>query len=383
MKQLKVLMFALALSFAASADVVDTNSQHFYLFTYFINLEQERGARIAISSDGVNWQKINNEAPIFPPIIGQGEKPLCRDPYTCYDPRTGVFHLVWTSGWIQQNIGYAAVKDLRDWDKVVQEKLKVSAKITDCKCTWAPEIFRDTVKDSFMIYWSTERGTNGKRSYYCMTKDFKNFSDPVLFFDPGYSVIDDDILKVDSATYYMFFKDERDPAAAGKQSKNLHYVYGPTPQGPWNQGTWDKVSPPISTPGCEGPCAIKIGTEYRVYFDPYYDPTSTYRMLKVTNLAATTPWPQGDVLKTASGNFLYSHGHIIEIPRVKVMQLLYGAPDTTIYPDPTWVIHFKLSADKYPLGKQNCGCGTGVGLAFFPPLWFKAMAYRKRKKKKL
>jgi hypothetical protein len=30
---------------------------------------------------------------------------------------------------------------------------------------------------------------------------------------------------------------------------------------------------------------------------------------------------------------------------------------------------------------KECGCGTGAGAALIPPLWFKAMAYRKRKKK--
>lgn len=29
---------------------------------------------------------------------------------------------------------------------------------------------------------------------------------------------------------------------------------------------------------------------------------------------------------------------------------------------------------------NNCGCGSGTGLALIPPLWFKAMSYRKRKK---
>jgi hypothetical protein len=375
MKYLKVLMFALAMSFAVSAQV-DTNSQHFYLFTYFINTNDQAGARIAISSDAVNWQKINNELPILTPIISNEHR--MRDPYTYYDSLTGVFHLVWTTGWTQQSIGYAAVKDLRDWRSCVQKVLPVGAKIPNCACCWAPEIFHDDIKDSFMIYWSTERGTNGKRIYYCMTKDFKSITDPILFFDPGYSVIDADILKVDTTKYYMFFKDERDPAAAGKQAKNLHYVYGPTPQGPWNQGSWDKVSPPITTPGCEGPSAIKIGNEYCLYFDPYFDFTSTYRMVKVTDLTTTTfPWPQGNVLKTASDNFLFSHGHIIEIPRAKVVQLLKGTQDTTTY-DP-WELPTVLTADGYPLGKRNCGCGTGVGLAFVPPIFFKALANRKRK----
>ena len=31
--------------------------------------------------------------------------------------------------------------------------------------------------------------------------------------------------------------------------------------------------------------------------------------------------------------------------------------------------------------KKNCGCGSGTGIALIPPLFYKAMANRKRKKK--
>lgn len=343
MKNLKGYLLALAMSFAAFAQV-DTNSQHFYLFTYFLNLQQDLGARIALSSDGINWQKINNEAPLFTPTISSEH--LMRDPFTYFDPLTGVFHLVWTAGWTQRGIGYTSVQDLRYWHDCVQQVIPVGAAIPDCACCWSPEIFYDDIKDSLMIYWSTERGINGKKIYYCMTKDFKTFSNAKLFFDPGYSVIDADILKVGNGKYYLFFKDERSSTEAGKQSKNIHYVYGPTPQGPWTPAAGSNA---ITNVGCEGPSAIKIGNEYRVYFDPYSDFSLTNRMIKVTDLNTTTfPWPQGDVLKTSTGNnFLFSHGNVTEISRAKVMQLLTGAQDTTPYA-PSYAASFCL---KGPLNK--------------------------------
>jgi hypothetical protein len=51
---------------------------------------------------------------------------------------------------------------------------------------------------------------------------------------------------------------------------------------------------------------------------------------------------------------------------------VYGKTDTTIDTTTT-----------YPMGKRNCGLGTGVGLAFFPPIIFKAVALRRRKKRKV
>jgi hypothetical protein len=149
--------------------------------------------------------------------------------------------------------------------------------------------------------------------------------------------------------------------------KNIHYVHGTSPRGPWSA-----VSNTITNVGCEGPSAIRVGNEYRVYFDPFSDFGSTYRMVKVTSLDTTaSPWPQGDTLKTGTSIFQYSHGSIIEIPKKYVMHLLYGVEIQASVPD-----------DGIPLGKANCGCGAGAGLAFVPPVFFKAMAYRKRKKKK-
>jgi hypothetical protein len=108
-------------------------------------------------------------------------------------------------------------------------------------------------------------------------------------------------------------------------------------------------------------------------------------VVKVSNLDTTaSPWPQGPVLKTVDGgNFLFSHGHIIEIPRVKLMQLLYNVKDTTKYQtSPAYAFYSDTSVTvDYPLGKRNTGCGTGVGLGLLPPMFFKAMAMRKRRKK--
>jgi hypothetical protein len=387
MNHLKAMALALTLCLTASAQV-DTNSQHYYMFVYFLNMDDQAGARIALSTDGIYWGKVNNEAPIFTPTISSER--LMRDPNICFDSRTGVFHLVWTCGWNQKTIGYATSKDLKQWG--TQLSIPVGEKISNCACCWGPEIFYDDIKDSFMVYWSTETGTNGKRGYCSMTKDFKSYTAPAIFFDPGYSIIDETIFKAAAGKYYLFFKDERTSVEAGKMAKNIHYTTGPTPQGPWDTtGSWDKVSPPVTNLVCEGPTIIQRGSEYRLYFDNYAIATSTYRMVTTTDLASTTvPWPQGVVLKTTKdSNFYYSHGSILEIPRAKFMQLLYGILDETVYE--SWSTPkqsditvggsgvIDTSGDKQD--KSPWGCGAGVGLAFFPPLLFKTRAICSRKRK--
>ena len=399
MNYLKLFMVALALSVSSFAQV-DTSSQHFYMFIYFLNSNDQAGARIALSSNAMNWQKINDEKPVLVPIISSEKR--MRDPNTYYDSTTGTFHLVWTTGWNQQTIGYATSVDLKTWTP--QVALPVGTKITGCTCCWAPEIFYDDIKDSFMVYWSTDRGTNGKRTYYSLTKDFKTFSGPKKFFDPGYSVIDATILKDAAAKYYMFFKDERDvkDVPDNDKTKNIHYIVGKSPQGGgapdgFAKGTldigWSQISQAITDVGCEGPSAIKINNQYLVYFDPFGVFSSTYRMVQTADLNTKTfPWPKGEVLKTSTGeDFLYSHGSISEIPKAKVLQLLYGIADNTQYKasftppvqnSDITVLTPPKEVLKYPLGKPNRGCGTGVGLAFFPPILFKAWSLRSRRKKK-
>ncbi len=294
---------------------IDTNSDRFYMMTYFLNSSENAGTRLAFSTDGVAWQKYNNENSIIVPSVGSA---LMRDPVTYFDATTGRFHLVWTTGWSDQVIGYASSVDLKTWSK--QTTIPVGAKIANCKCCWAPEIIYDDIKDSCMIFWSTENSAAGKRTYCVMTKDFKTFTDPVKIFDPGYTEIDATMLKAAQGSYYLFFKDERETG------KNIHSVHGSTPQGPWSA-----VSGAMTGTGCEGPCAVKMGNEFRVYFDPYGNSDKSYRMVKTTDLATTaSPWPNGGALKAGASNFSYSHGHIIEVPRKYVMNLLYNRPLTTV-----------------------------------------------------
>lgn len=416
MRFLNGLLFTLALVVSVSAQI-DTNSQHYYMYMYFIQSDvgQKLGARIAFSTDGTTWEKYNDEKPVIAPAphMADGEDPLMRDPNPYYDSTTGVFHLVWTTAWNQDNIGYATSSDLINWSNQVM--IPVGERITGWKVCWAPEIFYDDIKDSLMIYWSTDRGTNSKEAFCSFTNDFKHFTEPKVYFSPknengeGYNVIDESIIKVADGKYYMFFKDER--KNGDKQVQNIHYVFGPTPQGPWWKGPWDDVSEPLTFPGFEGPTACKIGDEVRVYYDPFNLHSNTKRSstAKIAAMLGSEPptWTPGAVMKITSADptlngtpFLPSHGSVSEVPRAKVMQVLYGQEDKTVYakswtPIKSSQIYFgndpkpidtdtntvSVEDKVYPRGKRNTGCGTGFGLAFIPPVFIMVMSRRKRKKK--
>jgi hypothetical protein len=417
MKLIRVILLALAWSVALSAQV-DTTKQDYYMYIYFINANggEELGARIAFSNDGINWQQYNNGDPVIVPKIAEGAVPLMRDPNTYYDSTTGLFHLTWTTAWTQTNVGYATSSDLIHWSDQIM--IPVGKLIPNCACCWAPEFFYDDKKDSIMLYWSTERGKIGKEAFCSMTKDFRFFSTPRIYFAPkneaneSYSIIDETLLKVADGKYYLFFKDERKAADAGKQCQNIHYVTGPTPQGPWWKGTWDEVSDPISAPGREGPTACIFGNEVRVLYDPFLNMESTDRSRKIplSSCLGDAPPPAsaftaGPVMKTATGDFLPSHGSISKVPRAKVLQVLYGIPDPTKYPKKylhpkqEWMFVGEAAGYKpnpadtlpkeidtttvreYPMGRQNIGCGTGFGVALLIPIGLKGASLRRRMKK--
>jgi hypothetical protein len=294
-----------------------TDTGHYYIMSYFKNVyapsNDASGGFFALSTDGLNWTELNGGAPIVPPNpLGTF---LCRDPFLFWDNQAGLFRYVYTTGWLDTIMGYAQItpangkdfKVFQNWDKLDAQgrrQIPIVDKIPLASCTWAPEIIWDDLQNKYMIYWSTEIGNQGKRAYYILTSDFKTFTDPVKFFDPGFAEIDGDLLKVAENSYYFIFKDERD---AGKK---LFYVTGPTPQGPWST----TITGPITLAnlsGVEGPTALKFGDQYRVYFDPY-SARANYRMVYSTDLVT---WKDGGTIKAGGANFYYSHCNIQEIPK--------------------------------------------------------------------
>jgi hypothetical protein len=240
-------------------------------------------------------------------------------------------------------IGYAQItpangkdfKVFQNWDKLDAQgrrQIPIADKIPGASCTWAPEIIWDNLQNKYMIYWSTEIGNQGKRSYYILTSDFKTFTNPIKFFDPGFAEIDGDLIKAGDHLYYFFFKDERD------ESRDLHYITATNPQGKDSQGNdgkgWSAISPAItSLQGVEGPSSIKMNNEYRIYFDPYQTRIN-YRMIKSTDLQK---WNDAGTIKAAGSNFVWSHCNVIEIPK-------------NIY---DWILTSKLSAVREPGGRAS------------------------------
>src|SRR5216117_3914509 len=78
-----------------------------YLFTYFTK-NGEDGLHLAWSADGYKWEKLHDGKSYLEAKVGRSK--LIRDPSVARGP-DGTYHMVWTAGWTENDIGYASTKD--------------------------------------------------------------------------------------------------------------------------------------------------------------------------------------------------------------------------------------------------------------------------------
>ncbi len=230
-----------------------------YLFAGFKG-NGEDGVYFAISSDGWQWELLNAGRPVVK-VEKAGE--LMRDPQLARGPN-GDFHLVWTWSWnVPALLGHATSRDLVNWSG--HQALDVMAAQPGTKNVWAPEAHYEADRKRWLLIWSSTAGGAAERDHRiwsATTVDFSTVSAPKLLFDPGFSVIDGTLLRARGKNF-LIFKDEREQPLR----KFIQYVSGPSMEGPWGA-----ISAPVTEAWNEGPSALRVGDEYRIYFDHYRKP---------------------------------------------------------------------------------------------------------------
>ena len=268
----KWLFSAVAVLWAMAAQTKDV-----YVSTSFHEPATE-GLRFIYSEDGLRWDSI--EGVFLRPEVGKQK--VMRDPSIVRGP-DGTFHLVWTSSWRgDQGFGYSSSKDLIHW---TPQRFIATGMDTTTVNTWAPELFYDDVKRQFLVVWAScvpgrfpdyqEEHKNNHRLYYLTTKDFKTFSKPRLFYDPGFSAIDATIVatlptaasktnrsspsgEVGRGAYVLVLKDNSRPM------RNIKVAFAQSPYGPWST-----ASEPFTESFTEGPSTAKVGDWWYIYYDSY------------------------------------------------------------------------------------------------------------------
>ncbi len=281
-----------------------------YLFTSFRDADQKY-LRFLYSYDGYHWTNVPGtflEAKV-------GTSRQFRDPSIVRGP-DGVFHLVWTAGWHnEQGFGYAESKDLIHWSD--QKYVPVMTNEPATVNVWAPEVFYDAAKKDFVIAWAStipgrfpdlqEKHDNNHRLYFTTTPDFKEFAPAKLFLDPGFSVIDPFILK-DQYRHVLICKDN------SRSGLNLRVSFAKAATGPW-----EYISAPFTQKFTEGPCALKVGGDWLIYFDAYRE--KTYGAVKTRDFNTFT-----DVTKQVSFPSGHKHGTAFRAPREILEKLLTANP---------------------------------------------------------
>jgi hypothetical protein len=320
-RRLLALMIMAAVGAAHATDA--------YLFSYFTK-NGEDGLHLAASTDGYHWEKLNGGNSYLVPKVGA--RKLMRDPCIVRGP-DGTFHMVWTSGWSENHIGYASSKDLIDWSE--QKEIPVMAHEAGVLNAWAPEIAYDEARAEFLIFWAstvpgkfplTEGSSEGKynhRMYSTTTKDFASFTPTRLFYDPGFSVIDATFMRANGKSWLLVKDETRHPPR-----KYLQLAAAPDLRGPFG-----KLSAPITQPGLwvEGPTALQVGADVIVYYDAYtsrhYGALRSRDLVNWEDVTRQMHFPdEGTPLRMRHGTAIAVPAALVEALRAAPIKQLTPAP---------------------------------------------------------
>ncbi|WP_328431265.1 family 43 glycosylhydrolase [Streptomyces sp. NBC_00453] len=255
-----------------------------YLFAYFTGEGTADGEQIryALSrgNDPLHWRELNQGKPVLTSTIG--EKGL-RDPFVIRSPKGDKFYLIATDLRMYDNssgswddVQRHGSKSIMIWESTDlvhwtdQRLVKVAP--DNAGNTWAPEAYWDDSLGEYVVFWASKvyadddpdhKGSTYNKMLYATTKDFRTFSKPKVWDDPGYSVIDSTVVKYKD-TYYRYTKDERDPSSSSPCSK---FITGEK-SASLTSTRYDFVSDCIGSGSIdrgEGPTVFKSNTEKKWY----------------------------------------------------------------------------------------------------------------------
>lgn len=198
-----------------------------YFFAYFAGERYTDGEQVYFGAsrgnDPLHWDDLNDNKPVLTSALG--EKGV-RDPFVVRSPEGDKFYLVATDlkinggkGWgYEMRFGSAYLEvwestDLVHWSE--QRHVKVSG--DQAGMTWAPEATWDPKLGAYVVYWASNlyaaedtehTGSTYPRMMYATTRDFRTFSEPKVWNDPGGGVIDSTVAR-DGDWYYRVTTDDK------------------------------------------------------------------------------------------------------------------------------------------------------------------------------
>ncbi|MFH8939420.1 family 43 glycosylhydrolase [Streptomyces griseosporeus] len=314
-----------------------------YLFAYFTGEGTADGEQIryALSrgNDPLHWRELNGGRPVLTSTTG--EKGL-RDPFVIRSPEGNRFYLIATDlrmyrgssgSWDHvQRHGSRSVMVWESTDLVhwTDQRL-VQVAPDNAGNAWAPEAYWDAGLGAYVVFWASKlyaaddpdhTGSTYNRMLYATTKDFRTFSEPKVWDDPGYSVIDSTVVAHDG-TYYRYTKDERDPGSAGPCSKFITAEKSTS----LTSTSYDFVADCIGSGALdrgEGPTVFRSNTEEKWYLfiDEYGG--RGYVPFETTDLDSGKWTPSVNYQLPASPR----HGTVLPVTQEEYDRLLAAYPAT-------------------------------------------------------
>ncbi|NEB01381.1 family 43 glycosylhydrolase [Streptomyces sp. SID13726] len=312
-----------------------------YLFAYFTGEGTADGEQIryALSrgDDPLHWRELNQGRPVLTSTIG--EKGL-RDPFVIRSPKGDKFYLIATDLRMYRNssgswddVQRHGSKSIMIWESTDlvhwtdQRLVKVAP--DSAGNTWAPEAYWDDSLGEYVVFWASKlyadddpehTGSTYNKMLYATTKDFRTFSAPKVWDDPGYSVIDSTVVKYKD-TYYRYTKDERDPGSSSPCSK---FITGEKSTS-LTSTQYDFVADCIGSGAMErgeGPTVFKSNTEKKWYLfvDEYGG--RGYVPFETTDLDSGQWTPSANYQLPASPR----HGTVLPVTRKEYDRLLAAYP---------------------------------------------------------
>ncbi|HEX4816218.1 MAG TPA: glycoside hydrolase family 43 protein [Nonomuraea sp.] len=176
-----------------------------YVFAYFTETPNRNGSNyglhLAVSQDGLNWNPLNQNNPVATPTAGTLG---LRDPFILRK-QDGTFVILATdlNGTdFSQNNQYLHVWDSADLTAFTgYRRIRMHTLNTH---TWAPTAFWDASRGQYGIVYSAN---NGSTDVFMVnyTTDFRTVTANQVYFNPGFPVLDGDIV-VDGSTFYLYYK---------------------------------------------------------------------------------------------------------------------------------------------------------------------------------
>ncbi|MCH5716450.1 glycoside hydrolase family 43 protein [Niabella hibiscisoli] len=286
-----------------------------YLFTYFTgNSKEEEAIRFAISTNGYDFQALNNNQPVIA-SSGISSTGGVRDPHILRGADGKTFYMVATdmvsaNGW-DSNRAMVLLKstDLINWTSAIINIPQTFKAFEKVNRVWAPQTIYDSKKGQYMIYWSMRAGNDPDVIYYAYAnKEFTALAtEPKqLFFSPNNGAcIDGDIVEK-NGRFHLFFKTEGQGAGIKVAvSDKLTEAY--TLRESYVQQTKDPV---------EGAGVFKLndGSGYILMYDVYtkgryqFTKTTDFKNFKVVD-------------EQVSMNFHPRHGTVLPVTQKEIERL--------------------------------------------------------------